>query len=151
MLCVQRHTINCMTTKQCYKCKEVKDITEFNKNKLKNDGHHTVCRECMKKYLQTHYSNNKEYYRTKARNWETFNYNVISSLKANTECCDCGHFYDPVCMDFDHIHLKQFNISSAFRNHGYSLLKILKEIENCELVCANCHRLRTKKRRLVGV
>lgn len=140
-----------MTTKQCYKCKEVKELTAFNKNKTKADGHNTVCRECMKTYLQNHYTNNKTYYKTKARKWETFNLDVISSLKANTPCSDCGQFYDPICMDFDHIHSKQFNISASFRTYGYSLITILKEIEKCELVCSNCHRLRTKRRRVVGV
>ena len=59
-------------------------------------------------------------------------------------CMDCGRAYDVVCMDFDHVRgTKKFNLSSS---HGYSDATIRAEIAKCDLVCANCHRLRTSKR-----
>ena len=39
---------------------------------------------------------------------------------------------------------KSFEIST---NSGKSLEDIKKEIEKCEIVCSNCHRIRTHKRR----
>ncbi len=41
-------------TKICSKCKEEKDIDEFNLNSLKKDGHFNWCRKCVKKYRHTH-------------------------------------------------------------------------------------------------
>jgi len=45
-------------------------------------------------------------------------------------------------------HLPEFEklgeISGKLRNHGRA--KILAEIGKCELVCANCHAIRTYKR-----
>ncbi len=139
-----------MTTKCCNKCKLIKSFSEFNQNKSRKDGYHSICRECMKTYLQNHYSNNKEYYRNKARKVETTTKHILMSIKENTPCQDCNHYYDPVCMDFDHIRQKSFNISQGVGIYGYSLITILKEIENCEIVCSNCHRLRTKNRIMDG-
>jgi hypothetical protein len=60
-------------------------------------------------------------------------------------CTDCGKRYPPVCMDFDHLpqFKKEFNISQS---GAYKLEAISAEISKCEVVCSNCHRLRTQKR-----
>jgi hypothetical protein len=49
-------------------------------------------------------------------------------------------------MQWDHLpgRLKLGNISTDFR--GRSRQDILDEIAKCELVCANCHALRTAER-----
>ena len=70
---------------------------------------------------------------------------AVDALKT-APCIDCGGKFPAVCMDFDHIADKEFNIGDA-RANGSSLTRVLKEIEKCELVCANCHRLRTAARR----
>lgn len=141
--------INFMKTKCCSSCKLTKEITEFNSNKTKLDGIQTRCKECNKQYLRQHYLNNKDYYRAKAKKSEEFISHVISSIKANTPCEDCKSYYDPICMDFDHLEQneKLYNVSKGIC-FGYSLFRILKEIDKCEIVCANCHRLRTKNRRV---
>lgn len=137
-----------MTTKCCNKCKTIKAITDFNQNKSRKDGYHSICRDCMKSYLQNHYNNNKTYYRDKTRKAERRSKHIIDAIKANTPCCDCGNYYDPICIDFDHTEpiKKAFGISGASKVLGYSIIKILLEIEKCDIVCANCHRLRTKQR-----
>jgi hypothetical protein len=48
-------------------------------------------------------------------------------------------------MDFDHLKDKEMNLSDMIRR-GFGKKKILAEVAKCELVCANCHRLRTFKR-----
>jgi hypothetical protein len=50
-------------------------------------------------------------------------------------------------MDFDHLPNKQkkFKISKAI-TAKISLEEINQEIDKCELVCVNCHRVRTDKR-----
>lgn len=61
-------------------------------------------------------------------------------------CVDCGGVFDSVCMDFDHVPgrgEKKFNLYQ-FKN--FSLAEVEDELSKCDLVCANCHRLRTKKR-----
>ena len=59
---------------------------------------------------------------------------------------DCGGSFPPVCMDFDHVRgEKLFNIGSEARG-GVGWERILAEVAKCELVCANCHRIRTYNR-----
>ena len=56
-------------------------------------------------------------------------------------CVDCGQ-PDPRVLDFDHINTKRHNISTLLKKE-YSWETILEEAKNCEVRCANCHRVKT--------
>lgn len=62
-------------------------------------------------------------------------------------CMDCGIQYDPWVMDFDHRpnETKSFQIG-AYSYSSLTKAKLLQEINKCDVVCANCHRVRTYKR-----
>ena len=72
----------------------------------------------------------------------------INELKS-APCTDCGGTFDPVCMDFDHRpgEGKRAEVSALIWSGWARLDRVLSEIAKCDLVCSNCHRLRTKKRR----
>lgn len=63
----------------------------------------------------------------------------------NNPCLDCGKTYHICQMDFDHVSergKKFFGLNAAgIRNRKLS--EVIEERSKCELVCANCHRLRT--------
>jgi hypothetical protein len=63
-------------------------------------------------------------------------------------CADCGGRFPVCCMDFDHKagEKKTYNVGTMFAHH-YSIELIKAEVSKCDLVCANCHRIRTQKRR----
>ena len=65
----------------------------------------------------------------------------LSEIKEASGCMDCGET-NPIVLDFDHLHDKKYNISRMIHD-GFSWKAIKKEIEKCEIVCANCHRIRT--------
>jgi hypothetical protein len=67
----------------------------------------------------------------------------IASMKA-VPCTDCGERLPPEAMDFDHLQVKSWQVSDMW---SYSREKAVAEIAKCELVCANCHRVRTQTRR----
>lgn len=67
---------------------------------------------------------------------------VINEIKENTPCMDCGIKYPYYVMDFDHLRDKKFQISRVTAK-GITIEKALLEIKKCDLVCANCHRIRT--------
>lgn len=71
-----------------------------------------------------------------------YNKRYINSLKAGRPCHDCGQTFPPFVMDFDHRDPsdKKYTIS---RMYDHSNETIDKEIAKCDLVCANCHRIRT--------
>jgi hypothetical protein len=60
-------------------------------------------------------------------------------------CSDCGIQYPPECMQFDHVRGDKFKHLAAMQS--YSISRLEAEMEKCDLVCANCHAIRTKKRR----
>lgn len=61
-------------------------------------------------------------------------------------CADCGYNKDAYALQFDHIHGdKKKNVSDLIRS-DYAWKTVLEEIEKCEVVCANCHAIRTKSR-----
>lgn len=75
----------------------------------------------------------------------------IRSKKTGTPCADCGITYPFYVMDFDHIRgKKEFNLSRA-QNKMASHSRIVDEIKKCEVVCSNCHRERTWKRKHMEV
>lgn len=136
-----------MEKKECYTCNVSKNISEFSINKKKKSGVNDVCKKCHSEYTKKHYKKNKSEYlsRNKQRAAEVAEF--LRTYKTGKPCHDCGFVFDPAAMDFDHISdNKEFNVSSLARSG--SIKSITKEILKCELVCANCHRVRTKNRRI---
>ena len=62
-------------------------------------------------------------------------------------CMDCGRRYPSCVMDFDHRDptAKAFSIGMMITNT--SLDALLAEIAKCDVVCSNCHRIRTANQR----
>lgn len=67
----------------------------------------------------------------------------IIAIKRSTPCADCGGFFHPVCMDFDHVNGVKESALSVLVGRGATNERLMREIAKCELVCANCHRVRT--------
>jgi hypothetical protein len=68
---------------------------------------------------------------------------IIRSLKSRP-CTDCHIQYHFSAMQFDHVRgEKKFEVS-----HGDTRLlqAVMEEASKCEVVCANCHAVRTWKR-----
>jgi len=71
----------------------------------------------------------------------------IADILRAAPCTDCNKRYPAQVMEFDHLGDKNEEISVMVgRNPKPSAL--FAEIAKCELVCANCHRIRTINRRL---
>lgn len=60
-------------------------------------------------------------------------------------CTDCGGSFPYYVMDFDHLDPSE-KVDQVGVMLGYSTKRILAEIAKCEVVCANCHRVRTHLR-----
>ena len=68
----------------------------------------------------------------------------LAEIKQASGCVDCGED-NHIVLDFDHLRDKKYNISRMIHD-GFSWAAIKKEIAKCEVVCANCHRVRTHDR-----
>jgi hypothetical protein len=58
-----------------------------------------------------------------------------------TPCVDCGE-QDPVVLDFDHIGVKHSGVVQL-AGRECSIASLEREIAECQVRCANCHRRRT--------
>lgn len=58
-------------------------------------------------------------------------------------CTDCLGMFPNCVYQFDHLRDKEFEIGHCLT---YSMRRLLAEADKCELVCANCHAIRTAKR-----
>lgn len=113
----------------------------------------------VKRYGQTYRSRpgHREKARTGAAKWREENPGrprkqpgkyrktaFVSDLKSKTPCADCKQIFPACCMDFDHLPGKEkLGGVSWMLSNRFTLLEIQQEILKCELVCANCHRIRT--------
>lgn len=71
----------------------------------------------------------------------------LRDLKTKTPCIDCGINYPYYVMDFDHVRgVKHANVMELVST--LSKKKIDEEIAKCEIVCSNCHRIRTHMRKM---
>jgi hypothetical protein len=59
-------------------------------------------------------------------------------------CADCGKSYHYCVMDFDHVRGEKTGSIAKMAMQSHKIL--LDEIAKCDVVCANCHRLRTQFR-----
>lgn len=128
--------------KTCVTCKLEKPLDEFNKLARAKDGKQPRCRDCHK---LTYQGNKKEHIarvnaRSKAVRKKLLEY--VWELKRKP-CMDCGQTFHPVVMDYDHVRgSKSCGIAGLITKEA-SLERIQEEIDKCDLVCANCHRVRT--------
>lgn len=86
-------------------------------------------------YSKNKASEKKHVSRRKKEIGEWFN-----KYRETLSCSACGENH-PATLDFHHKDKssKDFAINILVHN-GYSLSRIKKEMEKCQVVCANCHR-----------
>jgi hypothetical protein len=72
---------------------------------------------------------------------------LLYLIKQTAGCADCGYDAHPAALDFDHLDgsVKRGDISKMLT---VTLRNLFEEIAKCEVVCANCHRIRTFERKL---
>jgi len=89
-----------------------------------------------------HYQKNKQQYFDRRNQQRNDMREYINTLKS-VPCMDCKVSYPAFVMDFDHRDPKEkvAEIGVMIQRGSWSKLKL--EIAKCDIVCANCHRIRT--------
>jgi hypothetical protein len=116
-----------METKICTSCNEEKSVTEFYQQ---NDrpSKQSKCKVCFNKYC--------------SERW------IKTKIKAieykGGKCLDCSNSYPKspyVIFDFHHRDPSQKDVEwTHLRKRSWD--KIIKELDKCDLLCSNCHRIR---------
>lgn len=67
--------------------------------------------------------------------------------KIEKGCADCGYRKHHAALEFDHVRgVKRRCVSAAA-----TMIAFLSEAQKCDVVCANCHRVRTYTRMGVNI
>jgi hypothetical protein len=137
--------------KECCACKQKLPFADFRSHSGKKDNLSSRCRTCAQKYESERYAKlsaeqkKKINADKKARAKLLYEQVAIKYLETHP-CIDCGED-DPIVLEFDHVRgEKKFNIADVTRN-AVGRRTLEKEIEKCEVRCANCHRRKTKRER----
>jgi hypothetical protein len=124
----------------------MEDVEFYTKNygRRRKDGStysclSTYCKEC---HIQRAAARSRAHYSERGSKIRK-NRALMRRMK-DVPCADCGNRFHPVCMDFDHR-------DPALKTRGLAAMAhqstdtILVEIAKCDVVCANCHRIRTAR------
>lgn len=92
-----------------------------------------------------HYDKNPEYYKERNRRSRERKQDFIRQQRS-VPCVDCKTEYPWYVMEFDHRNAedKTYNIA---RMNSQSWNRIHTELAKCDVLCANCHCVRTHERR----
>ena len=123
-------------TKECKSCRLSLPVTKFKLRSAKgrqSGTRQTMCNRC----LYVRYTRPDVERKMKE----------IHDYQLEKGCADCGFNKHPAALEFDHMpgSMKLFNISEQIGNKSREVL--WAEIAKCEVVCANCHAIRTADRR----
>ena len=131
-------------TRQCLKCGETHPLSMFylgiERRRAEREGRQSWrmhCRNCQKAVNDARRKPRQDY---------------ADRVKLDAGCADCGiHSEHPEIYDFDHIaeRGKKVTTVSALMTKG-TFEAFKEEIAKCEVVCANCHRIRTRNRPAVS-
>lgn len=97
-----------------------------------------------KEYRRRHYEENKADYFKKNALYKNIFSAIVTLLKMKP-CVDCGGTFHPCAMDFDHVRGEKVVLLSHIARYS-SAAALVSEIKKCDLVCSNCHRVRTAAR-----
>jgi hypothetical protein len=71
---------------------------------------------------------------------------TIADYKVERGCVDCGYKGHSAALEFDHLPGTKKSRTVASLMY-WSLEAVFEEIAKCEIVCANCHAIRTFERK----
>lgn len=134
----------------------------FEVHKFKGKGHRFCSVRCREK---AYYINNEERIRKQIsdkgkadrklygmdRRWLTPRAQELKVWYEEVKskpCTDCGNCFPMCCMEFDHVRGEKKGEVGSMVAHLYSIETIKLEAAKCELICANCHKIRTRDRKL---
>ena len=129
----------------CRVCAKTKPLTEFPFRSLKRQTRQWICLLCQRAYTNEWYTRNRkrqiakarirrDHHAAQLRSW-------VRAYLSDHPCIDCGETNVDL-LDFDHLRDKRANVSTL-THVAVSWDLVKREIQKCEVRCANCHRRKT--------
>lgn len=123
--------------RRCGRCGHLSPLELFSRH---GSGRQWWCRPCFLKY----HSLRREDARAAAARRKLRARAIVAAHLATHPCADCGD-RDLAVLEFDHVAGKRRHVSWLVHK-GAPPARLHEEIARCEVVCANCHRMRTAAR-----
>ena len=129
--------------KHCAMCGQWKAASEFHNSRT---GQFSYCRECRRAYDRRYYQERGTARRARQRRRKLEARAWMAALKKGVPCTDCGQTFPVWVMHWDHLpgYQKVGSISAMVGSRSRTIT--IAELQKCELVCGNCHVLRTISR-----
>ena len=108
----------------CSRCGQDKPTADFYFRRTEN-RHHPYCRPCHNEYTQERFKRRKE--------------EAIAYLGGR--CVDCGDAFHPSVFEFHHRDPSKKDLTGSQIKRG-AWTRVRLELDKCDLLCANCHRIR---------
>lgn len=144
---------------RCLKCGNIQKVAQaksIRTAKCRNCEKH-ICLKCRKEFLLPNGAGRKSTrrfcyeclpYDTTEREGKNMYHKlwveyVINQIKQRygTSCTICGYNKNYAALDFHHVNPEEKEFSPAKLIYAsYDLEEIFKELDKCQLICANCHR-----------
>jgi hypothetical protein len=130
--------------KVCRRCGESKPLTAFHRRGSR--GTQAWCKQCRQRYDRAYHARTRILRLEQKRLWRERFTDYYRRLKSNTPCADCGGVFHHAAMQWDHLpgSDKVAELSTLFRKGRKRAF--LRELAKCELVCSNCHAVRSFER-----
>lgn len=127
-------------TKLCPHCKEIKPVNEFNHSKRTKDGYDYRCKQCQNLSNKSWCKRNW-FDKIKQQNQRCKDLTDKIRIYKQTHGCYYCNENTPCCLDLHHLDpsVKEIN-PSCMASNGWGWNRMLKELDKCIVVCANCHR-----------
>ena len=125
----------------CSHCKEERQESEFPWKSRAKGLRSTNCSVCNRAYRLDYYQRNRETEIARAMTRSARVYKVTKKIISEAKLSGCSRCPEshPAALDFHHVGPKTFSIADT-RSRGISVARLNKELKNCILLCANCHR-----------
>jgi len=126
----------------------VKSADEFHR---RGRGLQAWCKPCRRAYDAAYHRRTRTRRIEQKKRHHALLTEWMREMKAGRPCAECGGLFPVVAMQWDHRpgEEKVGDVSDLIRK-THSKKRILVEIAKCDLVCANCHAVRTFKSRGVA-
>ena len=136
----------------CARCRRTRPLRDFLLRRKDGTVRFSHCRDCKASYQRQWYERNRARHIANVavikKKLRAEHRRIVVAAKSRP-CADCGFRYPPHVMDFDHVRgTKRWEIGRA--KGAVTTAALREEIAKCDVVCANCHRVRTHQRRSNG-
>jgi len=132
--------------KTCTSCKQEKSLDSFGFRNKSKGLLASKCKQCQKEYYAVRWASGKikeSNYQAKAKRVKAAQ-DYLWGILIQSKCWDCGE-RNPIVLEFDHLKDKTKDVSKMV-SQNYGVETIRKEVNKCDVVCANCHKIRTSTR-----